>query len=145
MQRGPRIRKFVQSNPVSRSYNNSWKKSCIVTTLSHKSGVNKLSFIGVYVLMLHKWSTAVCKCFLSANLNCEKWLRSLSFIHRLQWPAHAEVLDFFCISNTCFISWVVVASLCCSRSEWPLVTPQHSGVDIDGHLGRPEAGDRFSQ
>jgi len=58
---------------------------------------------------------------------------------------HAEDLTFFCISSTCFISWELVASLCCISSVWPLVTPQPSGVDMDGHDGRPDAGEMFSQ
>lgn len=41
-------------------------------------------------------------------------------------------------------SWVV-ASFCCIRSGWPLVTPQQSGLDMDGQNGRPEAGFSFSQ
>lgn len=51
----------------------------------------------------------------------------------------------FDLSNSCLSCSLEVASFCCMRSAWPLVTPQLSGVDIEGHRGRPEAGFRFSQ
>lgn len=88
------------------------------------------------------------KCFLSPNrTGKDSFLPRPSVVvkGRVSFLAHAEDLAFFCISSRCPISWVLVASLCCSRSAWPLVTPQHSGVDRDGHLGRPDAGITFSQ
>lgn len=49
------------------------------------------------------------------------------------------------LSKTACSCSLVVASFCCIRSVWPLVTPQLSGLDNKGQKGRPEAGFRFSQ
>lgn len=115
--------------------------SWLTQTLHFK--INKLWFIVLgFVILCHK-------CFLSPNWTGKLSASPLTPLLLTSWRdgclAHAEDLDFFCISSTCFISWVLVASLCCSRSAWPLVTPQPSGVDMDGHLGRPEAGASCSQ
>lgn len=60
------------------------------------------------------------------------------------WSAGAQWL-WAALSNRAFSCSWEVASFCCIRSAWPLVTPQLSGVDIEGHMGRPDAGFSVSQ
>lgn len=51
----------------------------------------------------------------------------------------------FCFSKSALSCCSVVASFCCISSAAPFVTPQASGLDIEGLYGLPEAIRRFCQ
>lgn len=66
-------------------------------------------------------------------------------IHPKWWPCGYCADLNFCFSKSSFSCCSLVASFCCINSEVPLVTPQASGLDIEGLYGLPEAIRRFCQ
>lgn len=75
---------------------------------------------------------------------CTLWLRHRRICPEQLPRGYCADLNF-CLSKSSFSCCSVVASFCCISSAVPLVTPQASGLDIEGLYGLPEAIRRFCQ